>query len=594
MQAMNHPQHNIVRSVLTRLLWTLFVALQCPPATISETQALTAISFLRRSGSRFQERGKLGEFRATSIVAAASQRKVQYYPTSKSKPPSSSSATAFVPSLKNPFFSWWRRFRKIPCNLGLSAGATQDHEEATATRTQQDIFTEENRLESSEESVHLGLTQQQQQQQQQQPPPQPSKETKNKVSIVQELAFRDPIANTTWTALNTCRRKFISYLDYHGVNMTEVEPSQISEKQIELSANERGQKQKEWREQWKDRRLLTDRTEFLAVYQSDQQNLAQVDQQNLAQVNGDQSQQKSSNIIRRGGFSDLLHLYTERMHAILQDEDEDSGVIDWLKENYGMEETELLKASNLREINEEEQIARLQHFAEWFRSVMPYYWDRCSSCSASYKDETASHLPAENEEVESSDNPADPFIGYIFPSSDELKGKASRTELYQCHKCNAYTRFPRFNSAHAIIDSKRGRCGEYSTLLYRFLRDLGLEARWVVDWADHVWAEILLEGSQERWVHFDPCEAAVDKPLLYQEWGKKQTYVVALYAPKASPPSHANDASQLKAPLVEDVTNEYTSDSWETIKSRRDESSEEVDLAIKKAISEMETKLGLG
>ena len=35
------------------------------------------------------------------------------------------------------------------------------------------------------------------------------------------------------------------------------------------------------------------------------------------------------------------------------------------------------------------------------------------------------------------------------------------------------------------------------------------------DCADHVWAEFWWE-QQRRWVHLDPCEAAYDKPLLYE------------------------------------------------------------------------------
>jgi len=29
-------------------------------------------------------------------------------------------------------------------------------------------------------------------------------------------------------------------------------------------------------------------------------------------------------------------------------------------------------------------------------------------------------------------------------------------------------------------------------------------------------------------VHVDPCEAAVNEPLLYESWGKKQTYIIAI------------------------------------------------------------------
>ena len=128
-------------------------------------------------------------------------------------------------------------------------------------------------------------------------------------------------------------------------------------------------------------------------------------------------------------------------------------------------------------------------------------------------------------------------------------------------------------------------------LLYRFLRALGHDARWVVDWSDHVWAEINLGG---RWIHLDPCEAAVDKPLLYEEWGKTQTYIIAFYAPIARKRIPANGIegltnsfsapkidsqngaalSMTDIPFVEDVTNRYTSDSNTEIHNRREESNE--------------------
>ncbi len=31
------------------------------------------------------------------------------------------------------------------------------------------------------------------------------------------------------------------------------------------------------------------------------------------------------------------------------------------------------------------------------------------------------------------------------------------------------------------------------------------DARYVLDWTDHVWCEVFSE-SQQRWLHVDPCE----------------------------------------------------------------------------------------
>jgi len=101
----------------------------------------------------------------------------------------------------------------------------------------------------------------------------------------------------------------------------------------------------------------------------------------------------------------------------------------------------------------------------------------------------------------------------------------------------------------------------------------------------------------------------VDNPLLYESWGKKQTYIVALYAPLRYQAMQVqlknnkfsflgslrnlneNNGANRKAALVEDVTQQYTSDSWEEICKRRDEADEEVEAAIADAIEELQQRL---
>lgn len=267
-----------------------------------------------------------------------------------------------------------------------------------------------------------------------------------------------------------------------------------------------------------------------------------------------------------------------------------------------------------------------QSFLDWFRSEFPYYHDKCQHCGASCKDDpnppsgnapeeidagcgtTAGAGESADGEPNEDDDDDFSFLGYVHPTPAEMLGNASRTELYRCRSCSSFTRFPRYNKALWVTSTQRGRCGEYSMLLYRMLRVLGYDAvRWVVDWADHVWVEARLgggvrgDGRGGRWVHLDPCEAAVDVPLLYEGWGKNQTYIVAFHDPffvgsgnrEAAASSPSTGAAfgmppsvggatptclqpprglvegSYRFPPVEDVTDKYTSDEAHLIEERR-------------------------
>lgn len=78
-----------------------------------------------------------------------------------------------------------------------------------------------------------------------------------------------------------------------------------------------------------------------------------------------------------------------------------------------------------------------------------------------------------------------------------------------------------------MLDTHKGRCGEWANCFNLILRALDFEARYVLDWTDHVWNEVY-SHALKRWLHIDSCEAALDKPLIYEHgWGKKLTYVIA-------------------------------------------------------------------
>ena len=399
------------------------------------------------------------------------------------------------------------------------------------------------------------------------------------------------------------------------------------------------------RELWEGGRLISGRTDFLAIYKSE---LAERHGHDLGDTNGVGANAEGEGR-KRGDFADMLAMYADRFVGILQEEiDEDDasaskarsicrvqeqnvteagemerrltdgvagGLVGYLERTYGADPTHELLADSLLARRKDEQFATLQNFLDWFRESFPYYYDRCASCGASAKEDgvdqgrkankdseeeerspsssddqaierAAEELLKEKElldEEEEENDDGSTFLGYVRPNDDERRGKASRTELYSCHRCGAITRFPRYNLASRVMSNQRGRCGEYSFLMMRFLRALGHEARWVVDWADHVWVEIRLDG---RWVHVDPCEAALDKNLLYQEWGKEQTFILAFY-----PSSTTKKKDSLDTPCIEDVTTAYTSDGISAIQERREESADYVSASIRREVESLQSNL---
>jgi len=514
-------------------------------------------------------------------------------------------------------------------------------------------------------------------------------------------SYTDPSTRREYQALNTPVQKFLSFLLYN--NLTRACTDDIVTDTITVSSLPEREREggdgtdkavvsegddayddatfekvrASWRELWTQGRLITDRTELLSPH-----------------YNGG-SQRGAGGAT---GFSHLLRLYTDRMVSMLSDERLDNEtLLKYLQLNYGFHQTLELEASTLHKLSGEQQLQSLQQFLHWFRDQFPYYYDRCSHCGASVREESmninahddeddgeAELIPEEGEDndtksgtvttapvhlirdadltpearlagtaddgivdqeqedeeedeedVHDDDDDEDEhqsFLGYIYPSDRELLGKASRTELYRCHECDMFTRFPRYNSAAHVLETKKGRCGEYSMLLYRFLRVLKHDVRWVVDWADHVWVRCAVSQDrftltaftlilpclfllfpmqveirlQNRWIHLDPCEAAVDEFLTYQGWGKKQTYILGFYAPlelgvarEGSIETTASTSTQslptriarngehpnaLSAsnkngksapalstafPLIEDVTESYTTDTWEEIWKRR-------------------------
>lgn len=143
------------------------------------------------------------------------------------------------------------------------------------------------------------------------------------------------------------------------------------------------------------------------------------------------------------------------------------------------------------------------------------------------------------------------FIGNGNPTAEDLRFGGNRVELYRCKKCPETTRFPRYNDPVKLVETRRGRCGEWANCFTLYCRAFGYQARLVLDFTDHLWTECFSDHLG-RWMHLDPCEGAFDQPLLYEQgWNKKLTYAIAL----------AKDG-------VYDVTKRYTR-KWPEILRRR-------------------------
>lgn len=115
--------------------------------------------------------------------------------------------------------------------------------------------------------------------------------------------------------------------------------------------------------------------------------------------------------------------------------------------------------------------------------------------------------------------------GPPLPNPDEI----SVIELFQCGKCKLRVEFPRINNPEKLLETRKGRCGEWVNCFILILKSLvPCQVRYIWNAEDHVWCEYYSK-SMKRWVHLDPCENAYDEPTLYCEnWRKKMSWVIGI------------------------------------------------------------------
>lgn len=180
----------------------------------------------------------------------------------------------------------------------------------------------------------------------------------------------------------------------------------------------------------------------------------------------------------------------------------------------------------------------LQTILDVFKQNYPYYRDACEACGGSST-----------------------FFGEVLCVSEaDLASRARKAELRVCESCGKLVRFVRSNDVGLILRAKKGRCGEYSTVMLAVVLALGHEARLVFDTTDHVWIELMIG---DRWVPADPCEAALDQPGLYESWGKNGSLVVAYERNRA-----------------EDVTLKYYTNRQNVDAIRREDNVSEADVQL--------------
>ncbi|KAG5876480.1 hypothetical protein JTB14_028954 [Gonioctena quinquepunctata] len=212
---------------------------------------------------------------------------------------------------------------------------------------------------------------------------------------------------------------------------------------------------------------------------------------------------------------------------------------------------EFIKKNKLKDCELSLQDTLILELLQWFKEEFFEWVDspECESCG----DETSfSHMSTDSHLLQYTD----------------------RVELHRCKSCHQFTPFPRYNDLNILLETRRGRCGEWANTFTLCCRAMGWDSRFIVDEGDHVWTEVY-SMTQKRWIHCDPCENICDTPLVYESgWHKSISYIMAYSIED-----------------IQDVTWRYSSDHKAVLKRRNNCSETELLNAILKIRSGLQKNL---